>query len=106
MATTAKWGAFEWGAAEWGSIQETTENVAQGNLALNGSAALTGFPAGVATGSLALNGAAVGTNNITASATGRLELNGAAAGFQSRFVTRLKACGHPLITAVQDWLTK
>lgn len=81
-------------------------NVATGSLALNGSAVLTGFPVGVATSSLALNGSAVGTNQILGVAVGTLELNGAAAGYQSRFVGRLKTCGHPLITAIQDWLTK
>ena len=82
------------------------DNVASGTLSLNGSAALTGFPVGVAVGSLALNGSAVGTNQILGVAVGTMELNGAAAGFQSRFVHALKQCGHPLITAVQDWLTK
>lgn len=82
------------------------QNEATGSLALNGAAAGTSFPTGVALGSLALNGSAVATTSIEGVALGTMELHGAAVGFQSRFVRTLKACGHPLITAVQDWIIK
>lgn len=83
-------------------LSGSLDNQATGTFDLNGTADLTGFPAGVAAAVLELNGAAVGTNSITGVAEGDLELVGSAVGFQARFVKLLDDCGHP-VYAIRDW---